>query len=103
MDVDMEVARAFCTKGNVLVLEQNVNDDPKLYTVFWSYLSGNVANMGSVKQQVCINGADDQDDKKGIEFFPVLYKIIPSVTVKLELTSKPMPVGPTKALLPQIP
>ena len=65
----MEVARAFCTKGNVLVLEQNVNDDPKVYTAFWNYLPRNVVIMGPVKQQVCIKVADDQDDKKGIEFF----------------------------------
>lgn len=100
----MEVARAFCTKGNVRVLEEGVNDGEKQDAQFWKYLPGKVQVLGPLlKRSVHVRDADDKDDK-GREFVPMLYEIRGSSTgFKHLYKAKQLPVGPTKQLQYKIP
>lgn len=93
----MEVARAFCTKGNVRVLEEGVNDGEKQDEQFWKYLPGKVQMLGPLKRSVHVRDADEKDDK-GKEFIPTLYQIQGSGSFKCICKAQQMPVGPTKQM-----
>jgi gelsolin len=93
----VEVAQAFCKKGNVIVLNQGVNDNEKEATEFWAFLPGKVAVLGPIKKSVRVQAADEKDNKSRA-FVPVLFQIPEQTGGKLRkvATAKKQPVGPTR-------
>lgn len=93
----VEVAQAFCKKGNVIVLNQGVDDNEKEATEFWAFLPGKVAVLGPIKKSVRVQAADEKDNKSRA-FVPVLFQIPEQTGGKLRkvATAKKQPVGPTR-------
>lgn len=98
-----DVARTFCKKGNVVVLDQGKNDGETEVPEFWSFLPGKVSTMGVFKKSLHVKDADDLDSKVK-SFNPILYLLPDVITGRLSkvASAKPVPTGPTKALTPRI-
>jgi gelsolin len=92
-----EVARDFCKKGNVQVLEQDVNDGEKQDPAFWKYLPGKAKMLGPFKRSVAVRDSDTKDDKTR-EFIPILYQIKTSGNFRYVIRAKLIPVGPAKQM-----
>lgn len=92
------VARTFCKKGNVVVLDQGKNDGEAEVADFWAFLPGKVTTMGVFKKSLHVKDADEMDSKVKA-FIPVLYNLLGMSRVAI---AKPVPVGPTKAKTPRI-
>ena len=99
----VEVARDFCEKGTVTVLDQGVNDGKTDAKVFWSYIPDKVSVIGPIKRTVTVQDSDDLDDK-GHAYVPTLYKIPAIVGNRLTKAARAsmVPTGPTKKEQPKI-
>jgi hypothetical protein len=99
----MEVAKAFCTKGSVKVLDEGVNDGPEEAKAFWEHIQTKVSVLGPIKRNVTIQKADNKDDK-GRSYVPTLFRIPEKLgdTLTKVAKSKPISTGPTKEKRPKI-
>ena len=72
----MEVAKSFCTKGSVKVLDEGVNDGLQEAKEFWSRIKTEVSLLGPlpIKRKVRIQKADNKDDKAS-SYVATLYRI----------------------------
>lgn len=99
------VARAFCKKGNVVVLDQGVNDGEDQDLEFWNYMPSTVSTLGVFKRAVKVQKADGNDDKVKA-FVPLLFRLPGSSggSVTEVATAKMVSSGPTdNATSPRIP
>ena len=83
----MEVAQSFCTKGNVVVLDEGVNDGVDEANDFWKHIQTEVSLLGSIKRQVHVQKADHNDDR-GHSYIPTLFLIPPHLGEKITKVSK---------------
>lgn len=99
----MDVAKAFCTKGSVKVLDEGVNDGLEEVGEFWKYVKREVSVLGPIKRKVDIRKADDMDDR-GRSYVPTLFRIPEKLGGKLSkvATSTMTPTGPTNEKRPKI-
>mmetsp|Transcript_11683 Transcript_11683/g.20322 ORF Transcript_11683/g.20322 Transcript_11683/m.20322 type:complete len:403 (-) Transcript_11683:430-1638(-) len=97
------VARSFCQKGNVVVLDQGRNDGESEASEFWTYLPGKVTTMGVFKKSLHVQESDDKDAKVRA-FNPVLYKLLDNINARMSqvASAKPVSLGPTNAKAPRI-
>lgn len=94
-----DVARTFCKKGNVVVLDQGKNDGETEVPEFWEFLPGKVAVLGLLKKSLHVKDADDLDSKVK-SFNPVLYRMSddrPDGRLTKAASAKPVQTGPTNA------
>eukprot|EP00568_Trieres_chinensis_P017946 CAMPEP_0183322092 /NCGR_PEP_ID=MMETSP0160_2-20130417/70705_1 /TAXON_ID=2839 ORGANISM="Odontella Sinensis, Strain Grunow 1884" /NCGR_SAMPLE_ID=MMETSP0160_2 /ASSEMBLY_ACC=CAM_ASM_000250 /LENGTH=400 /DNA_ID=CAMNT_0025489181 /DNA_START=218 /DNA_END=1420 /DNA_ORIENTATION=+ len=70
----VEVARAFCKRGTVTVLDEGTNDGETEAAEFWSYLPGKVKTLGIFNKSLHIKEADDMDTKVK-RFTPTLFRL----------------------------
>jgi hypothetical protein len=92
----MEVARAFCTKSNVVVLEQGQNDEEGQCADFWAYMPATVSTLGVFTKKLDVQAADDKDAKV-TAFVPTLFRL-PDASggfVTKVAAAKPVASGPT--------
>jgi hypothetical protein len=99
----MEVARAFCKKGNVVVLDQGKNDGEGQCSEFWAYMPATVSTLGVFTKKLDVQAANDKDANV-TAFVPTLFRL-PSSSgggVSKVTTAKPVASGPT-GTSPKIP
>lgn len=98
----MDVAKSFCTKGSVKVLDEGVNDGLEEAKEFWSHVKTEVSVLGPIKRKVRVRKADNKDDK-GRSYVPTLFRIPNKLGDKLKKVakSKRIPSGPTNEKRPK--
>jgi hypothetical protein len=99
----MEVAKSFCRKGNVQVLDEGVHDGLKDAKEFWSHVKTEVSLLGPLKRKVNVKKADNKDDRAH-SYVPTLFHIPEKLGERLSKITKAKmtPTGPTKQKLPKI-
>uniref|UniRef100_A0A7R9VD60 Gelsolin-like domain-containing protein n=1 Tax=Pseudictyota dubia TaxID=2749911 RepID=A0A7R9VD60_9STRA len=98
-----EVARSFCKKGNVKVLDQGKNDGESEEPEFWEFLPRKAKTMGLFSKSMHIKAADDLDSKVK-SFNPVLFQLPDAAAGSLSkvASAKPVHTGPTNTTSPRI-
>lgn len=101
----MEVARAFCKKGSVIVLDEGTNDGVEEAKEFWARVKTELSVLGPlpIKKSIHIQSADDKDDK-GSSYMPTLFKIPEKLGAKpvKTATATMTPSGPSNTEMPKI-
>jgi hypothetical protein len=92
----MEVARAFCKKGNVVVLDHGKNDGEEQCSDFWAYMPATVSSLGIFTKKLDVQAADDKDAKV-TPFVPTLFRLPDASggSVSKVTEAKPVASGPT--------
>jgi len=98
----MDIAKSYCSKGNVVVLDEGVNDSPEEAKDFWSHIKSEVSLLGPIKRSVTVKKADNKDDT-GRSYVPTLFRMGNNMGDKVikVARAKPTPSGPTKEKLPK--
>lgn len=98
-----QVAKGFCKKGHVVVLDEGVNDGLQEAKEFWQHIQSEVSVLGTLKRKVKVQEADDKDDK-GQSYVPTLFLIPETLGANLKKVTraKETTTGPTKQKLPKI-
>lgn len=93
-----KVAKSFCAKGNVVVLEQGQNDGEEECADFWAYMPRHVSTLGIFKKTLHIQEADEKDERVKA-FVPVLFRLsdTPGGSLTKVATATSVAVGPSQA------
>uniref|UniRef100_A0A7S2MMJ7 Gelsolin-like domain-containing protein n=1 Tax=Helicotheca tamesis TaxID=374047 RepID=A0A7S2MMJ7_9STRA len=79
----LEVARAYCKKGNVVTLDQGENDGEMEAKDFWEYMPVHVSSIGVFTKSLHVQEADNKDSQVQ-RFTPVLFQLPNKPTKKMK-------------------